>query len=221
METNGEGGRRRQTKLTHLRNPLNLQNDPQKPFAARIENILWQHNRCSVCLSAGDMAMKNYAGDSAQKFPQIFISTSEKRVSGPSAPAVPYPTVLPVLTVQLEAVLRTSLSVGQQTGQDQEPLPQTHNGNRFHRSPWLWTAGWPKGQDLSAGGAWLLMPSRWRHLSPSAGLKIVQKKRMWGYLREKVFIWTFFQTLNNISTAKTLFISPNIIHNGKYTVFKK
>lgn len=157
-----DGGQRHESKLllTHLRTPWTSKMIPKSLLQHWFKIFSVNTTVCSVCLSAGDMAMNNYVGDSAQKWPQIFISTSGKRVCGPPAPAVPYPTVLPAFTVQLEAVLRTSLSVGQQTGQDQEPLPQTHIGNRLHRSPWLWTAGWPKGRDLGAGAAWLLMPSR-------------------------------------------------------------
>lgn len=81
------------------------------------------------------MVVNNYVGDSAQKWPRIFISTSRKRFCGPSAPSVTYPAVQRALAVQLEALLRTSLSVGQQAGQDQDRLPQTHLRHPRRRSP--------------------------------------------------------------------------------------
>lgn len=110
------------------------------------------------------MVLNNYAGDSAQKWPQIFISTSRKRFCGPSAPSVTYPAVQRALAVQLEALQRTSLSVGHQAGQDQDQLPQTHLRNPGCRSSWQWPAGRRMGRDLNAAGGWLIMLCRWRSL---------------------------------------------------------
>lgn len=65
------------------------------------------------------MAMNNYVRDSALKWPQIFISASRQqrrergsKFLGLSVSTVMYHTALRVLTVQLEALLRPSLSVG-------------------------------------------------------------------------------------------------------------
>lgn len=80
------------------------------------------------------MVLNNYVADSSQKWPRIFISTSRKRYCDPSAPSVTYPAVQRALAVQLEALQRTSLSVGQQAGQDQDRLSQTHLRNPRCRS---------------------------------------------------------------------------------------
>lgn len=69
--------------------------------------------------SGQGMAMNNYVRDSALKWPQIFISASRQQCRekgneslGLCASTVMYHTALWVLTVQLGALLRPSLSVG-------------------------------------------------------------------------------------------------------------
>ncbi len=69
------------------------------------------------------MAMNNYVRDSAPKWTQIFISASRQQcrekgseTPGLSVSTVMYHTALWVLTVQLGALLRPSLSVGKTSG---------------------------------------------------------------------------------------------------------
>lgn len=123
----------KQMTADSLRKPLNLQNDPQPGPVVSEHNPVPILARCFqtffVIRRVLGMVGNHYVGDSAQKWPRIFISTSRKRVCGPSAPSVPHPAVQRASAGQLEALLRTSLSVGQQTGQDQDRLPQTHLRN--------------------------------------------------------------------------------------------
>lgn len=81
-----------------------------------------------ILRSDQSMAMNNYVRDSALKWPQIFISASRQQRRergseslGLSVSTVMYHTALWVLTVQLGALLRPSLSVAK-TGRELDKI---------------------------------------------------------------------------------------------------